>query len=174
MADPFKTTNPNATIQLGNLPCWVYFHRPLNIACHNLCTVLSPPQNFKTLLGMGLTFCPRPSFTTADLASTKKRLMRDLSLKMFFAHRPSNFDDNKLFIKSDFNPPASKIPSELTSRLQRFFARLATRFRRRRSKPNLLQHQQQQLRILKQDERLIVVKTDKNLGPAIIERSVYV
>ena len=123
---------------------------------------------------MGLNFCPRPLFTTSCLKWTKKGFFRDLYLKMFFAHGPSDFDQNKLYTKSSFIPPASKIPQELTNRLQQFFARFATRFRRCRLMPNLLLHKRHQLNVLKNDNGLIVIKTDKNLGPAVIKCCIYV
>ena len=43
----------------------------------------------------------------------------------------------------------------------------------RRSPPNLLRHQRYHLKEIKESNDLIVIKTDKNLGPALIERSEY-
>ncbi len=174
VADPSKTKNHNTSIQFGKMPCWLYFHQPTNLACHNLCTSISPPPNFRALLGMSLNFRPQPSFTIADLKESFSRFPRDLSLRMFFTHKPQRLIVKKLHIKSDWTPPADKIPQELIDRMQCFFSRLSTKFKKKRSIPNLRFHRHHLLRSLKHHDDLMVVKTDKNLGPGVIERRSYV
>ena len=44
--DPNKTAKHNATIILGRVPCWYNFNLATNMACHDLCTELTPPKNF--------------------------------------------------------------------------------------------------------------------------------
>ncbi len=101
VANPSLSTNHNVAIQLGQMACWIYFHRPTNLACHDLCSTVTPPPNFRALLGMSLKFCPRPFFTTADLQNSFTRFQRDLSLRMFFAHKPRQMIVAKLKSKSD-------------------------------------------------------------------------
>ena len=47
-------------------------------------------------------------------------------------------------------------------------------FRRRRNWLNLLPTQLTAMASLRQDDKLLIFKTDKNLGPAILERSNYI
>ncbi len=141
VADPFKTKNHNVAIQFGQMACWIYFHRPTNLACHDLCTTISPPPNFRALLGMSLNFCPQPSFTTANLQGSFTKFQRDLFLRMFFAHRPQSLIVNKLHTKSEWTPPVNNIPQELTGCLHRFFSKLSTKFKKKRVTPNLCYHQ---------------------------------
>ncbi len=120
VANPLLMTNHNTLIQLGNLPCWLYFHRPLNIACRNLCTSLTP-KKLQVPAWHGSWVFPPPMFTTHTLQKTKERLVHDPSLKMFFAHHPNNFNNNKLHIRSNFahtprqNPMGSNLPAEAIS-----------------------------------------------------------
>ncbi len=64
VANPEKTAQHNAALVVGDMPCWFYFNRASNMACHNLCTYKRPPPNFCQLLGLGLNFCLIPKFTT--------------------------------------------------------------------------------------------------------------
>ncbi len=96
-----------------------------------------------------------------------------MSLKTFFAGSDRNFD-KKLFVKSSWEPPPAKINGEVKTRVKNFLNSLDSLFRRRRIPPNLQFHQRHLLQVLRNHDELIVVKTDKNLGPAIIERRVYV
>ena len=48
------------------------------------------------------------------------------------------------------------------------------KYHKRWSKPNLTKQQFQLLKYLKNNDLLIVVPSDKNLGPVIMERSVYI
>jgi hypothetical protein len=62
----------------------------------------------------------------------------------------------------------------LRNRLENFFINLKTAFHRRHVNPNLLMFQRQILNNLRDSKDLIIVMTDKNLGPAVIERDVYI
>jgi len=67
------------------------------------------------------------------------------------------------------------IPAELDRRLKNFKASLRSKFaNRRRGRSNLLPHQRRTLCWLRQQQELMVVQCDKNLGPAIIERDEYI
>jgi len=62
---------------------------------------------------------------------------------------------------------------ELQARIDSFATALHTAFRKKRSPSNLLPHQRHCLDLLSKCPDLVVIKTDKNLGPAIIERNRY-
>ena len=66
------------------------------------------------------------------------------------------------------------IPNALKTRMQNFFTHMKQSFRKRRVNPNLLMFQRQILNDLRNSKELLIVMTDKNLGPAVIERDVYI
>jgi hypothetical protein len=144
------------------------------MACHNLCksNEVDPPLNFRSLLGLGLKFCPRPSHTNSDLSKIAERFEKDLYTKYVFAGK--NESPPELFIPSKWTPDEEDISEDLIDRTQAFLRALQAKFRKNRSPSNLLYSQRHIHRALRQSDTLMVVRTDKNLGPAIIERDVYI
>ena len=173
VADPWLSARRNAINQLAIMPEWLYFSRPSNIAFHNLCTVASIPANVRCLLGLGLNFCIRPRFTDGSATVDTARFQRDSYTRFMFAgdDRPMPV----LFLRTTWCPSPSMITSEFRVRISKFCMGVATLFHTpRRCPSNLLPTQNKALITLAQDTDLIVFKTDKNLGPAIVERSVYI
>ena len=169
---------------LGNQPSWFYFTNPSNLACHDLTTTATPPPNFRHLLGLGLTYCTRPKYTLNQytIQPSLDRFTRDLYVKCYFAPPPQDADepkladefDPKLHIKSDWKPPTDAIPIELRARCNLFLKQMKQKCRPRRTASNLIRSQQKILAKLNESNQLIVMKSDKNLGPAITERSTYI
>jgi hypothetical protein len=89
-ADPTLSPRHNAVIQLGLMPPWLYFSRPVNLSYHNLCVNSSTviPALTRSLLGLGLNFCLRPGYTTKATEVQFDRFQRDLFVKIFFAGHP--------------------------------------------------------------------------------------
>ena len=132
------------------------------------------PANFRSLLGLGLSFCPRPDYTTGDtINETTARFRKDIYTRCFYAGIPSVGYDPKLHIKSDREAPLNSIPRKLIAMTDNFLGAIKKLFRKRQSPPNLLPAQRFCLRTLKARTNLMVVRTDKNLGPAVVERRVY-
>jgi hypothetical protein len=156
------------------MPAWYYFDRPSHLAFHDLTTSVSPPKNLRSLLGLGLKFCPTPRFTTYNLNPTLNRFKRDLWLKTFFAGSPLEANDSKMYVKSSWTPPDWNIPWGVRQRFKDFQQHLQPLFRKRRGRHNLLPHQRRALSLLQKSDDLLVVQCDKNLGPAIIEKSTYI
>ena len=96
-ADPDKTVNHNVTVALLAMPKWYYFSRPFNMACHNFTYEHPPPPAFRSLLGLGLNFCPTPESTTHNIRDSLDRLQRDLYLKVYFAGQ-QELPPTKLFV----------------------------------------------------------------------------
>ena len=169
---------------IENQPAWFYFTNPSNLACHDLTTSGNPPPNFRHLLGLGLTFCTRPKYTLSKrtIQPSIDRFLRDMYIKCYFAPAQLNedepkLDDNfdpKLHIKTGWQPPKKDIPIELRARCNLFRKELLNLCRNRRIASNLIPSQQHILKALNSSEQLIVMKSDKNLGPAITERSTYI
>jgi hypothetical protein len=61
----------------------------------------------------------------------------------------------------------------LKTRLENLFINMKSTFRKRHVNPNLLLFQRQILNGLRESKDLLIVMTDKNLGPAVIKRDVY-
>jgi hypothetical protein len=146
------------------------------MSCHNLCTILQPPKKYSTLLGLGLNFCLQPRYTSGptELRDASDRFRRDMYTKMFFAHLDEPWDPKQLFIRSKWKPDPDTIPREFKARVDKFLRELKPQFRARRVTPNLTRLQAKLLRHLKDSPDFIIFPTDKNLGPAILERSEYI
>jgi hypothetical protein len=161
--------------QLALMPPWLYFSRPMNVAFHNMCTSSVPPFSLRTLLGLGLNFCLRSEYSSKATDPDFHRFRTDMHTRMFFAGYPP-LPPTKLFLRSTSwsGPDSARIPREFRSRVSHFVVTAQQLFQRRRGPTNLLPRQAAALATTKARLDLIVWKTDKNLGPAIIERSVYI
>ena len=93
VADTQLTAKHNACLILKQMTLLQYWHRPTNLAFHDLTTYLRPPANLRSLLGLGLKFIPTPSYPTRprELLSDDgplSHLERTLRLKCFFNRFP--------------------------------------------------------------------------------------
>ena len=144
-------------------------------ACHNLCTTtttLKPPPGYRTLLQLGLNFCPQPMFTTraVDLTATLNRFERNVHLQMFFAGSDDDQNGNpKLYLPSTWTPVRDHIPIEYRACINNCIAAFkAHYYRRKKVLSNLTDFQQCNLRNLQESEDFIVFPADKNLRSVII------
>lgn len=162
-------------IQLALMPSWLYYSRPSNIAYHNMCSSGPPPPSCtRSLLGLGLNFCLRSTYSSSPLDPDFQRFCKDIYTRMILAGNSTPLPANALFIRSDWEPNIDDIPMELRARVSAFVNEAKKLFHKRRSPSNLLPHQTAALNAIKARPDLIVWKTDKNLGPAVIERDVYI
>jgi hypothetical protein len=174
VADPSLTTNHNAAIQLSELPAWYYFCRPFHVAFHNLCVNPSTevPPLLRSILGLGLNFCLQPRLTSGPDDLFHHRFQRDVAVKIFFAGGKP-LPNTKLFVSSNWAPNPRDIPKEIQHRIGKFVHFTKALFTQRQVTINLLDSQSLAIRTLRASQ-LHVFKTDKNLGPAVIERSEYI
>ena len=139
------------------------------------------PKNLKSLLGLGLKFCPVPRVTTRDPSHNLARFERNLLCKTYFGldeddPRQDDFEP-KFYQASAWTPAEWMIPKEVIHRSEVFQSSIKNIYRqkpKRRRTQNLLPHQRFLLSELRNREDLLVVKCDKNLGPAVIEKSKYI
>ena len=179
MADSLKSPRANACQIIKSMSPTHYHSRPTHLAFHDLTTTIKPPANLRSLLGLGLQFIPTPKKSNhfAKISDSIDRLTRSLKLKFYFADRESSESDYnpRIYIPSAWTPPRWEFPeAQLNPRLQDFASRMKKLFRPRKGITNLLPHQQRALDDLQAQDELLVVPCDKNLGPAIIERDVYI
>ena len=178
VADPTLSTHHNASIQIAKMFCWFFFTRPQNIAFHDLTSTSTPvPKNIRSLLGLGLKFCPVQHKTPSQSANFD-RFRRNLLCKTFFAKDETESDpeyEAKFYVNTDWEPPDFSIPDSVLDRLNNFETKMKLAYKsHRRSTVNLLPCQQYILRQLQTRHDLLVVHCDKNLGPAIIEKDKYI
>lgn len=149
------------------------------MASHNLCTSFTPPHHFKHLLGLGVNFCLRPTRPTQDITPSINRFFRDVKVRAYFNEVPPNPEfDPRLFARSNWNPPKDTISNiDVDFRIRHFLHEIRYAFslkKKRKGHPNLLPLQESTLQFFKTSSKYLVTKTDKNLGPAIIERDIYI
>jgi hypothetical protein len=162
------------------MPTWYYFNRPTHMTFHDLTTAIAPPSNLQSLLGLGLKFIPNPRYTNkwSDMHDTSYyRFERDLRLRAYFSNNDP--DDTpefnpRMYVRSTWTPPWKTFPPELPPRLAHFDATLSPIFKKKKGRPNLLPHQRRALVALQNNDSLMVVQCDKNLGPAVIEKTSYI
>ena len=172
IADPSKTAKHNASDMLSQMPAWYYYTRPTNTSCHNLCTTYQPPSNFQALLGLGLTFCPRPRYTNFNIIDKLDRFRRDLYTYSFMAQQSNPIP--RLFLRSTWEPPPHLINASLKRRTNNFSNELKKNFVKRKVRSNMLPYQRSILATLRQKKDFVVFPADKNLGPCILERETYI
>ena len=158
---------------------WYYFNRPTNLAFHDLTTRLSPPKNLRSLLGLSLKFIPTrrysPSWSNLK-ESLWTRFERDFRLRVFFSGTPANPTayNPRMYASTGWTPSPKLMYWDLQKRLTTFQEELQALFKKTRSPSNLLPHQSRALASLREQHDFLVVQCDKNLGPAIIERTEYI
>ena len=166
----------NAYNHLSKMPTWYYFTRPSNLAFHDITTTSKPPSNLRSLLGLGLKFCPTPRSTPSQILSTTLRLHHDLFCKVFYAGKKLDKADYdpKMYCRSPWTPNDWQIPIPIRRRFNNFVLHTESLFKKRFSPSNLLPHQRNALRYLQHQNQFVIAQCDKNLGPAIIEHEVYI
>ena len=157
------------------MPSWFYFDRPQNLAFHNLCDSKAPPPNLRSLLGLGLKFCPSPRYTTHVTSNMLSRFRRDLYLKTFYAGKSDDNQYNpRTHICGTWIPPWWNIPYHIRNRCTRFENAIKPLFPKKFGRNNLLPHHRRALRYLRKQKDFIVVKLDKNLGTGLMQTDQYI
>jgi hypothetical protein len=94
---------------------------------------------------------------------------------MLFAGSSNDWKPKQLFIpKEDWNPDINELPREFRARVNYFLKKLEAQFQSKRASSNLTLHQERLLKTLRKSDDFIVLPSDKNLGPCIIERCNYI
>ena len=150
-----------------------------NMTFHNLCTKNQPPLGTKHLLGLGHKFIPQREIPKPILQKTLLNFHRDVRLKFTFAGEiptPMSKNDKKIYIKSDWDAPRGN--DELESRLASFQTTLThsvtTHNLHTPKSSNLTRLQYHTLMKLKNNDKIIVLLSDKNLGPVTTDKDTYI
>ena len=179
IANPHLTPLHNASIILQNMPIWHYFSRPSNLEMHDMTLPETKlPKCIRTVLGLGLQFCPTPKFLNRKPSHTFARLRKDFLTKVFFSGRPQVNEEvfePKMHFSSEWEPKEWDIPNEVLDRLQSFNRGIKNALKQRKPRiPNLLPCQLQVIDNLRAQTDVLVVNCDKKVGPAIIDTSTYI
>jgi hypothetical protein len=178
--NPYRPQWTHKLDALRSLQANRYFHRIQQMKFHNLCTTLSPPPHIGSLLGLGDKFCIEQGTPHPDWVESISRFRRSIRLKHIFGNQEEENNESynpRLYIPSTWQPnaiPDGPIESQLLSFAHRVESASAIHVKALRPKFNLSKHQYTLLKTMKEDNRFVVALSDKNLGPVIIERKVYI
>ena len=104
-----------------------------------------------------------------------QRFHRDTRVKCYMASTPPDPTYNpKLYIRSTWEPRPSMNPDGLLERLENFKSKIKGNCRVQTAPSNLPSHLKKALLYLQTNDEYLVVKCDKNLGPALIEKDAYI
>ena len=179
LADPNLPIWKNVERRIGEMGMEEYCgSRMGNMACHNLLQLNSLPVGTNTLLGLNLNYCIKPSTTTKTTTKTFERLTEDIRRIYAFSQSPPDDDEYipKLYIKSDwrFKSASREIEQALTN------FRIAVQSEQlqlnQRCKPirNLSYGKWNLIQSFRWNDHYIIVHGDKNLGPCILDRKIYI
>jgi hypothetical protein len=192
VANPFKTKRynfnaalnsimmpnnlPSSTNQIHNLQS----HQPLNLAVHNLCHNHQPPTGTKDLLGLGLKYCIVQPKATPNITTSICKLAYRIRTKNYLLTTNKTQGETyipKLYIKlKNWNPPPASLTTEEHITLFEKKLREATRINNLQSYTytSLTPTHKLTRNELKHSTEFIILPTDKNLGPAIMNRYAYI
>lgn len=152
---------------------WLYFSKATNSACHDLRTGdLHRRSTYHSVISLGLNFIPRRNTTTSPNDIDITRFQRDAYTKFLFCNAQT--PKPRLFLRTNYFPDKQQIDKEFIARVSLFTKRIVSLFYKRKIQSNLLPFQRSALHKLRGDANLVIMKTDKNLGPAIIYYDEYV
>ena len=124
-----------------------------------------------------MKFCIKTPYPRKDsLDKAFERFTRDIRLRYFFTDNEEEDFNPSLYIKSEWKPPIAS--NDIEVRISKFQKLLASTrkeiLRNTYSSSNLNPSQLYLLDWLKDNPKFIILDTDKNLGPSIIEREDYI
>jgi hypothetical protein len=157
--------------------------QPTNLAFHNLCITQQLPIGTWQLLGLNLKYCLSPNTLNGDINSTLLKLAYAIRTRYSIAsatmakeestYIPQIYQRNK-----NWNPPPApiKIEKQLTcfeESLKQEHAQLSRKYQGI-NLSYLTPLQAIALKKLWENKNIIIKKTDKNLGPVVMEKDSYI
>lgn len=153
--------------------------RPSHLAFHNLCQNSTILPDLRPLLGLGLNFCIKPSRQSLISEIQLDKFNKDYNRRVQFSyHQDDPSDDNevpKLYLPDPSWEPDEPCNPILSSRRNNFLFAIRLLFANKtKVRSSLMPHQLSILQWLIDHPEIIVLNSDKNLGPAVIEREKYI
>jgi hypothetical protein len=176
-ADPTRSTAANHAQYLSESHPTALTQPPTNLKSHNLCNEPSTvPSTLLKTLGLGLGFC-----LSLDREPTNPinfdRLRRDIRTRYAVADLPDTGYHPKLYVRNEEWEPGNA-PPDVEAALNAFESRSTALFHRSRLHANQLSNISaaalREIKAIKKEKKFMVTATDKNLGPAIMETTLYI
>ena len=169
----------NIRKQIATLTMDDLISKTTNINFHNLTNKPIPPCSH-LLLGLSTKFCIENRLPKCNLRTSFQRLTYSTRLKAWLlAERKKGMDMEreyiqKLHVKGNFQPPYADWLTE--DRLSSYKLKVLQAYAAlsRSPKYNLNKLQRRLLTELREQRALLIINTDKNLGPAILDRNTYI
>ena len=176
-ANPDRSITYNFNQAIRTRDHRLILNQPTNLSYHNLCTLQQPPSNVGQLLGLNLKYCVAPPTPKPDLRNTVGKLVRSVRTQNMLVEKAKVQSTQfipQLYKKSLFySPPLATDEIEHNlSEFDRLLEKAATDLPKK-CKSNLTPVQYKLLQELKGNNEFIILPSDKNLGPAILNREFY-
>jgi hypothetical protein len=181
----------DSTLQAMPLHTVLNHYKLKHTAFHNLCTILQPPVDTHKLLWLGLKFCIEKPLPKPVLATYIERLTYDIRVKTTMAANEDsiviNQSGQRIFLEGDtdydpklYLPSTDYIPDDTTPQIEQAIRDFSSGLEKliddnhQSRKHNIPPSTRRLIRQIGLDNPdFIVTPTDKNLGPAILERAIY-
>ena len=167
LPDERRSEKNNTLVILTTMENWFYILRPTNLAFQDLTIGRVASRALQSLLGIGVNSCPTPLLPTLNIDKSMERFERDLPIRSVFAGSEELIPlaNQKIYVRSKCKPPAWDIYLELKRRLRTFLKALEPKFRFRPVRNNIPPQQRQTIGLIKSNPKVMVVRTNKGLGP---------
>ena len=165
----------NARRILGDTPTQEYFSLFRNKSFHDFTTKELIPFAVRNLLGNGLKFIvtPKRSHRNGEIKDTLQRFDREMRLKVFFTDPDLENDYiEPLRVNSEWTPES--IPLEIIQRISNFSDAVRRTHIPRRGIANISSYQARLLQSIRENEKIIIMHADKNLGPVAVDTTDYI
>ena len=145
-----------------------------------------PLQKNKDTTYGNTTIRPRPEILHHGLAGPRdvsdidiKRFRENVRTKFFFVDKETDEDDEyepKIYVKNPtwVAPAASKKVEQAIDYFEKMVTAMVAKRNDRNYRPNLLRTERTLIQTLRKNENIIILNSDKNLGPVIMDYSDYV
>lgn len=162
---------------LGTTPIVVLNNKLHNTGVHLFNDNTPLPSYLKALLNYGLNFIPSPSkpTLTQSLLRSQSQFVRNTRFQFQYRYHDRQSFDSYLYI-----PKPDAVPQLMTPSQEEGLERFYNNIKHKRSilnydsrKTNLPSAYKQLIKTWEPHPSLLVISTDKNLGPAIINRTLY-
>ena len=153
------------------------FNQPKTQQFHCLVRNKKDLPPLRSLLGLGLNFNLTPNQGTKNIREQLRKFEENYYRRIMFSNCPNELDKKipKLYVKNEMWMPDFPHSNDLFRRGRCFFKSISRAFRKKLGKPkqSLLPNQVIALRWLLAHPEYIILNCDKNLGPAIMDRDMY-
>jgi len=181
-ASPELSLQNNFNNALKKIETLWQYQQPKNLAFHNLCKNNVLPPGSRALLGLNLKFCLAHKTITNDINKTVLRLARSIRIN-YYLNENGIMDDSayekQIYVKnSNWHP--LQAPWLVEEKITDFEKALKQKHQDLINKnqkiiiTNLTPLQAKAMRLLKNNQNIIIKPTDKNLGPAVMDTSQYI